>query len=137
LPACFDLPGSCRLGATVELGHQKNFLPIPVAQGAPHALFAFAIVVVPAIVHEGDAVVDRSANDADTLLRVGLYPDVKAAQTNRRDSLAGLAQDPVDHAAACFLRFAAPDCARCHQPRHHRSQSFSPVHGHTPSPYGG
>ena len=65
-----DLAGGAFAGAGVELGHQESFLAVSVAQGLAHADFAGAVVVVPAVVEEVDAFVERGANDANAFLLV-------------------------------------------------------------------
>jgi len=77
--------------AAIDLGHEEDLLAIAVAQRLAHAYFTVAVVVVPAVVHEGDAVVDRSANDLDGLSLTGIA-DVIAAETEHRHWLAGMAQ---------------------------------------------
>jgi hypothetical protein len=53
------------LGAAVDLGHQEYPVPIAVLERLAHPELALALVVVPAIVHEGDAAIDRGAHDAN------------------------------------------------------------------------
>src|SRR5216683_463096 len=74
----------CRsvFGAAVALGHQEHLLPVAVPQRFAHPAFARAVVIVPAVVHKVDPVVDGGANDADTLLLVGLLAEVIAAQAH-------------------------------------------------------
>jgi hypothetical protein len=47
----------------VELGHQKYFLPVSIAQRD-----------TPAVVHEGDAAIDGAANNADRQGGIGGWP---------------------------------------------------------------
>src|SRR5207302_10893763 len=70
----------CRsvFGAAVDLGHQEHLLPVAVPQRFAHPAFARAVVIVPAVVQKVDPVVDGGANDADTLLLVGLLAKVIA-----------------------------------------------------------
>src|SRR6266478_2210661 len=74
----------CRsvFGAAVALGHQEHLLPVAVPQRFAHPAFARAVVRVPAVVQKVDPVVDGGANDADTLLLVGLLAEVIAAQAH-------------------------------------------------------
>src|SRR5256712_2124291 len=53
-----DLLRGALLAAAVDLGHQKRFLAIAVAERLSHAELARATVVVPALVEEVDAVAD-------------------------------------------------------------------------------
>ena len=57
---CVDLLGGGLLRAAVDLRHQEDLLPVAVAQRLAHAHLALAVVVVPAVVQERDAVVDRA-----------------------------------------------------------------------------
>ena len=68
-----DLLGGGLFGAAVDLGHQEDLLAVAVAQGLAHADFADAVVIVPAVVHEGDAAVDGGADDLDALRFVYLF----------------------------------------------------------------
>src|SRR6267143_6516648 len=52
-----DLTRSGRFGASVDLGHQKRFLAVTVAQRVAHADFTLAAVVVPAVVEKIDALI--------------------------------------------------------------------------------
>src|SRR5581483_11416337 len=78
----------------VNLGHEKCFLAIAVAQCLSHALFAGAAIVIPAVVEEVDAAVERSANDADGLL-LGRRAKVIAADADDGNFLTAAAQGPV------------------------------------------
>src|ERR671936_443986 len=49
----------------VDLGHQEGFVAVAVAQRVAHPGLAGAAVVVPAVVHEADAAINRAAHDAD------------------------------------------------------------------------
>src|SRR5207249_9835026 len=62
-----DLLGSSLLRAAVDLGHEENFVPVTVAQGLAHADLAAAVMVVPGIIHKGDALIDRTPDDANSL----------------------------------------------------------------------
>jgi hypothetical protein len=55
------------LGAPVELGHEEGPCAVAVAQGLVHPERATAIVVVPTVVEEGDAVVDRHLHHANAV----------------------------------------------------------------------
>jgi len=68
------LAGGGRLGAPVHLAHQEHLLPVAVAQGVAHTNFADAAIVVPAIIHKGDAAVDelRISRVASSSLNFGL-----------------------------------------------------------------
>ena len=85
------------LGAPVDLRHQEGLLSIAVSQGLAHALFALAAVVVPTVVHERDARIERAADDADAVVLVGLLADVCSAEADSGHFLAGLAEDGHGH----------------------------------------
>ena len=99
LQALIDLRGGGRARAAVDLGHQERALAVAVAQRAAHPDLAGAVVVVPAVVHEGDAVIDRGADDARRG-RLVAKADVKAAQPQQRDLDAGAPQPARRHLAA-------------------------------------
>ena len=113
-----DLTGGRGFGATVELRHQEHSLAIPVAQRVPHAALALAVVIVPAVVEEGDAAIDRRSDDADALGRILRPADVMAAEADGRDLLAGSSQDSIDHVSRLrtgrlvALGFACGPCQR-------------------------
>ena len=64
----------------VDLGHQEDLLPVTVLKRFAHSRFAHAFVVVPAVIHEGDAAIDSLADEANRILlsEPGL-PDMPAA----------------------------------------------------------
>src|SRR2546426_2365796 len=72
------------LVATVDLGHEKHFVAIAVAQRLSHADLARPTVVVPAVVEEVDSVVDGRADDADGFLLVRLPAEMVAAHADQR-----------------------------------------------------
>lgn len=88
------------LGAAVELGHEEHLFAPPALQSLAHALFALALVVVPAVVEERDAALHRRLHDADALALVLLHPDVKAPETDDGDAHAGFAQHAGGHLLA-------------------------------------
>ena len=99
-----ELPRGALLAPAVDLGHQKGFLPVAVAQRLAHPDLALAVVVVPAVVEEVEALVESGADDPDALLLVGLLADVGAAQAHHGDFLAGAPQGAVGNS----LRLGGP-----------------------------
>ena len=99
--ALIDLGRGGLARAAVDLGHQEGALAVAVAQRVAHPDVAAAVVVVPAVVHEGHAVIDRGADDADGGLFVPGLADVEAAQAR----------------AARPRRPSAPACASASCPR--------------------
>src|SRR5438132_3376004 len=65
-----DLPGGSLFRTAVDLGHEENFLPVPLAQGLAHANLASPVMVVPGVVQDGDAMSDRARDDTNALLLV-------------------------------------------------------------------
>ena len=110
--ALINLFGRHVLHLAVELGHQENLLAVAILERLAHADFADAVVVVPAVVHEVDAVVDGSADDADALLLVTLHADVKTAETDEGDLFSAAPQRAVRHFARCRRKGALEDCGR-------------------------
>ena len=67
--------------AAADLGHQEDLVAAaPLGQGLAHPLLGDAVVVVPAVVHEGDAFVDGPLDQAHGLLVVELFR-VRAGMT--------------------------------------------------------
>src|ERR1022692_1300604 len=98
-----DLPGRGVLRPAIEFSHQEHFLSVPVTERKPHAPLAFPIVVIPAVVHEGDAAVDRTADDANPFVRVLRATDVMAAQPDRRHFFVGVSEASIDHSVSLGL----------------------------------
>jgi hypothetical protein len=124
------------LGAAVDFGHEKNLVAVAALERLPHADFADAVVIVPAVVHEGDAAVDGLADELDGIvLGDGGFADVIAAEADGGDALAGAAQRAINHAFCLrclvrprqgrkkLLRGGHANCRGC------RFQKISSVHG--------
>src|ERR1039457_3582392 len=97
LQRILDLPGGGLPGPPVDLGHEEHLLPVAVAQRLAHAHLAAAVMVIPAIVHEGDAPVDCAPDEADALLLILLCADVIASQPDGRNLFARPSQPAVKH----------------------------------------
>jgi len=96
LQGLVDLPRRVLVRAAVDLGHEEDLVAEPL-EGLPHAQFADAVVVVPAVVHESDACIDGGADDPD---RVGFLVDraeVVAADADEGDAIARAAEAAVPH----------------------------------------
>ena len=63
--ALVDLAGGFLFGAAVDLGHEEGFVAVAVLEGLADAELAASRVVVPGVVEEVDAAVERGADDAD------------------------------------------------------------------------
>src|SRR5664279_4337384 len=108
-----DLAGRGVLRPAIEFRHQEHSLPIPITERQPHAPLAFPIVVIPAVVHEGDAAVDRTTDDANPFVRVLRATDVMAAQPDHRDFFVGVSEASIDHSVSLGLaRRRYADAAR-------------------------
>src|SRR5216684_6954557 len=92
-----DLPGGGRLGPAVDLGHEEDLLPVAITQSLPHADFAGAPIVVPAVVHEGDPAIDGPADNRDALCFVSLFADMIPAQADGRDLFSSSPQSALGH----------------------------------------
>ena len=77
-----------RMIALAVLGHEEHLVAPAVRQRASHDLLGAAIVVIPAVVEEGDAFVDGGVHDADGLARILHGADVPSAEAEDRDALA-------------------------------------------------
>src|SRR5216684_8074391 len=78
-----ELPRGFGFRAAVDLRHQERLPPVAVAKRLAHADLAGAFVVVPAVVEEVDAAVDRAADDSKAeVFGDGFQTDVPAAEAN-------------------------------------------------------
>ena len=77
---------------------RKTFWRQPSGERLAHAQLAQALVVVPAVVHEVDAALDRLVHQAqgELLVHVG-QAEVPAAEPDGGHPLAGAAEGPVRH----------------------------------------
>src|SRR5437870_9644104 len=58
-----DLPGGGLPGPAIDLRHEEDFLAIAVTQRPPHADFAGAAIIIPAVVHEGESLIDGAPDN--------------------------------------------------------------------------
>jgi hypothetical protein len=86
-----ELGGEAGGGVAVGFGHEEDLVAVALEEGVAHALFAAAAVVVPGVVHEGDAAVDGGADEASGLGVVRDVADVGTAEADGGDLLAGAA----------------------------------------------
>src|SRR6267378_2469290 len=109
-----ELHGGGFFGLAVDFGHEESLLAVAVAQRLAHADFAGPVVVVPAVVEEVDAAVERGADDADRFLFVGLNPEMPAAQANHGDAFAAAAEPAIRNAVfgASGPEFSAGDAGQ-------------------------
>src|SRR2546425_4719370 len=89
LERLIELPRRFCVGSPVDLGHEKDLLPVAVPERLSHAGLARAIVVVPAVVEEVDATIDRRSNDPQTQRLVDPFQsEMPAPKADRGDSFA-------------------------------------------------
>ena len=93
--AVFEVGLGIFRGPAADLGHQEDLIaPAVGREGLPHARFGLAVVVIPAVVHEGDSFIDGALDELDTLSfghRFGIGAGV-SAEAKEADRLAGLAK---------------------------------------------
>src|ERR1051325_955470 len=70
-----------------HLGHEKDLMPSSAFERASEQLFAASLAILPGVIHEGDAAVNRFVHDADGLAHALDRPQMIAAQAQRRDLL--------------------------------------------------
>ena len=80
-----DLAYGCGLRAPIDLGHEKCFLTIAVAQRVAHADFTLATVVVPAVVEKIDAFIEALTDYANAFLWIRLFAKMIATKSNERE----------------------------------------------------
>ena len=90
-------------GAAVDLGHEEDFGAVAIAQGLAHADFGAAVMVIPAVVHEGDAAIYGGADDFDSFGLVFRLADVESAEADGGNLLAGAAEGADEHVATACL----------------------------------
>jgi hypothetical protein len=69
-----------------DLRHQEDRLA-PIGDGAPHAPLALALVILPGVVEEVDAVIDRLVDDAHSLGHRWRLTQVVAAEAEDGDEI--------------------------------------------------
>src|SRR5258708_5435925 len=97
-----DLARSRSFGAPVDLGHEKCFLPIAVAERVAHAYFALAAIVIPAVVEKIDSLIEPGADNANTFLGIRLLAKMIATQADDRDFLTRVAQPSIGNTIPGF-----------------------------------
>ena len=93
----FELLVICLFRSAIHFGHEKNLVSVAIAERLPHADFADAAVIVPAVIHEGDAAVDGLTNEVNAFVGIGLLANMVSAKTDSRDLFTGPAEFTVDH----------------------------------------
>jgi len=74
--------------APINLGHQKYFLAVPVAQGFAHSDFADAAVVIPGVIEKVYTTLDSHSDDSNALSFGDVWPpEMIAANPYNRDFL--------------------------------------------------
>src|SRR6266850_3743843 len=91
-----ELPRRFRVRSPVDLGHQKDLPPVAIPECLSHSGLARTVVVVPAVVQEVDATVDRRSNDPEAKLLVDAFQsEMPASKTDRGDAFSCPAQRAV------------------------------------------
>ncbi len=98
---------------SVDLGHQKHFGTVAIAQGLAHPYFALTVMVIPAVIHEGDAEIDGRANQVDAVLLFFHEPNVVATHAQRAYPFSGTPECPVEHVAHSNFFGNRPEVWNC------------------------
>ncbi len=91
-----ELPGRFLRRAPVELRHDEGAVAEAARERLAEALLAVAVVVVPAVVEEGEAVVHRLVHDTHGD-RAARDPEVIPPETEHRDRRAGAPEGALGH----------------------------------------
>ena len=93
--------GRIGLIAAVDLAHQENLISIALLRERfTHPLFTASLVVIPAVIHEGNAAIDRLVNQVRGAgLRKRPFTDMRAAESDSRHGLARATELSVEHFA--------------------------------------
>src|SRR5207302_11274240 len=90
--------GGFHLGTAIDLVHQEDLQTISVLKSLAHADLARALVVVPAVIHEGDAAVDGLTDELNRFALGNRWlADVPTTQADGGDAFACAAEGAVDH----------------------------------------
>src|SRR5258706_4228560 len=94
----FQLAGSFFSGASVNFGHQEYLAAVILAQCPAHPEFAKTVVVIPRVVHKGNAAVNRATNDSQAQLLLHVFqPEMPPSQSDSRHFLPGAAESSINH----------------------------------------
>src|SRR5579871_5631754 len=78
-----QLSSGLRLRPAIDLSHQEYLVPVPFAEGPAHPDLAGSIVVVPGVVHEVNASIDRGAYNANGERLIDMFePEVPTAEAD-------------------------------------------------------
>src|ERR1700730_14394599 len=95
-----DLTGGGTLVASIDLGHEKGFLAITVAQCVAHANFTLPAVVIPAVVEKIYSFIETRTDDTNAFLGIGLIPQMVATESNQRNLFFAAAQHSIRNAVS-------------------------------------
>ncbi len=113
-----------RVIALAVLGHEEHLLAASAGERAPHDLLRAAVVIVPAVVEEGEPLVDGGVHDADRLVRILQRSDVPPAEAEDRHALAGPAQQTRRQSRGNGRLLAGEDIVRQSTERQPRAGRF-------------
>src|ERR1035437_4838703 len=128
LQGFINLPRGRRLGESIALGHEKDSLAITVTQSFPHANFAGPAIVIPAVVHEGDPLVNGTPDNGYALHLVSLDADMKAPQANGGNFHARPAEQALRHSLLGLSQQNLWRCAGQHRRRRGGLQERTSAH---------
>src|SRR5437870_6405830 len=123
-----DLPGGGLPGPAVDLRHEEDSLAIAVTQRPPHADFAGAAIIIPAVVHEGEPPIDGAADNRNTLQFVSLFADVIPTQADGRDFLSSSPQSALGHSLLSLGHQSVWTCGAENRSRRSRFQERASAH---------
>jgi hypothetical protein len=93
-----QLPCSLNLRAAVDLRHDESLPTVAIAKRFAQALLAFAAVVVPRVVHEIQALVERRPDDtASFARRQSWLHQMRAAESQGRNLHARVPEPAIRH----------------------------------------
>src|SRR5258705_5182284 len=94
----FQLAGSFFSGASVNFGHQEYLAAVILAQCPAHPEFAKTVVVIPRVVHKGNAAVNRATNDSQAQLLLHVFqPEMPPSQSDGGYLLSSTAERAINH----------------------------------------
>src|SRR5258705_3409649 len=93
-----QLPGSFLLRTSVNLCHKKRALTITIAKCFAHACLTCAFIVIPAVVHEVDALIYGCTNNANSQRFINMFQaEMPPSNSNSRHLFSGAAECAINH----------------------------------------
>src|SRR2546429_163706 len=113
-------------GAPVDLGHEKRFLTIAVAQRVAHADFTLAAIVVPAVVEKIDSLIEARSDNTNAFLWIRLIAKMIATEPKERDFFFAAPQGSVRDAVPGLRSRGLLPSVRPQNGRSRNPQKFPP-----------